>query len=161
MSLQTLKRKTEAIENAPVNIVNGFYINGGPRTLSYVGRSMKNSSVKTPFRGINPMGFNGDTGIASANSTVFAFPNIKSELNQAIDEHQISVKNTRSLIDTKYKWIHGGTTPNVWVQPHNNLESSERTKSLRVKTITGQCCNNYNDHYNEASIAKKYESLQR
>ena len=97
------------------------------------------------------MGFNGDTGIASANSTVFAFPNIKSELNQAIDEHQISVKNTRSLIDTKYKWIHGGTIPNVWVQPHNNLESSERTKSLRVKTITGQCCNNYNDHYNEYS----------
>ena len=123
MSLQTLKKKSEAITNTYAN-TNTFTINGGPRNLSYIGKSMKNSVVKTPFRGSLPVGYAGP-----GSPIVFANPHIKAELG-ATHTPQLSVRNTKSMIATKYKWING-QYPNVWTQPSNNLTSQEYTQYLK------------------------------
>jgi hypothetical protein len=70
------------------------------------------------------MGFNGNN---SDNTIVMAFPHIKAELGQApVNVPQMSVRSTKSMIATKYKWIKG-QYPNVWVQPSTNQSSSDRT----------------------------------
>jgi len=130
MSLHTLKKKADA--NSHSRSQDGsFAINGGARNLSYVGKSMRNSSVKTPFRGTIPMGFNGDVN----NSIVMAFPKLKADLGRTIP--QVSVRNTKSMIATKYKWL-GGQYPIYWTQPNMNLTSAERTAVARVSVFHEQ-----------------------
>ena len=129
MSIHILKKKADA--NSHTNGSTSFSINGGPRNLSYIGKSARNSSVRTPFRGVTPMGFN---GISSNNVIVMASPHIKAKLGQApINAPQMSVRSTKSMIATKYKWIKG-QYPNVWVQPNTNQSSSEHT-ALASMTI--------------------------
>jgi len=124
MSLQTLKKKSEATSYTSYANTKPFTINGGPRNLSYIGKSMKNSVVKTPFRGSLPVGYTGP-----GSSIVFANPPIKAELG-ATHTPQMSVRNTKSMIATKYKWING-QYPNLWVQPTTNLTSHEYTQQLK------------------------------
>jgi len=124
MSLQTLKKKSEATSYTSYANTKPFTINGGPRNLSYIGKSMKNSVVKTPFRGSLPVGYTG-----SGSSIVYANPSIKAELG-ATHTPQMSVRNTKSMIATKYKWING-QYPNLWVQPTTNLTSDEYTQQLK------------------------------
>jgi len=122
MSIHILKKKTDA--KSHTNGSANFTINGGSRNLSYIGKSMRNSSVRTPFRGVTPRGFNGNS---SSNVIIMAFPHIKAELGQApVNAPQMSVRSTKSMIATKYKWIKG-QYPNVWVQPSTNQSSSDRT----------------------------------
>lgn len=122
MSIHILKKKTDAKSHTSGS--TNFTINGGPRNLSYIGKSTRNSSVRTPFRGVTPMGFNGNR---LSNNIVMAFPHIKAELGQTHDNApQMSVRSTKSMIATKYKWIKG-QYPNVWVQPSTNQSSSDRT----------------------------------
>ena len=138
MSLHTLKKKVVATVLSPSashdSTSNGngsFSLNGGPRNLSYIGKSSRNSSVTTPFRGTIPMGFNGNTGMQ--NNIVVNFPTVKAELGQTAKNHiQPSVQTTKSMIATKYKWI-GGQYPNHWVQPTTNLSASERTAMSRMR----------------------------
>lgn len=127
MSLQTLKRKAEATSHKYEH-GRTFSINGGARNLSYVGKSMKNSTVKTPYRGTMPVNY-----VTGAN-TILANPPLKADIegNEA-NVHQPSVKNTASMIANKYKWIKGGQYPRVWVQPHGCITSEEHT--LNVKSV--------------------------
>jgi len=124
MSLQTLKKKSEATSYTSYANTKPFTINGGPRNLSYIGKSMKNSVVKTPFRGSLPVGYTGP-----GSSIVYANPPIKAELG-ATHTPQMSVRNTKSMIATNYKWING-QYPNLWVQPTTNLTSDEYTQQLK------------------------------
>lgn len=124
MSLQTLKKKSEATSHTYDN-TKPFTINGGPRNLSYIGKSMKNSTVKTPFRGTLPIGYAGP-----GSHIVYANPHIKAELGATPNTPQMSVRNTKSMIATKYKWING-QYPNLWVQPTTNLTSHEYTQHLK------------------------------
>ena len=125
MSLQTLKKKSEATSHTYAN-TKPFTINGGARNLSYIGKTMRNSVVKTPFRGTLPMGYAGP----GDSSIVFAHPSIKSELGATPNTPQMSVRNTKSMIATKHKWING-QYPNLWVQPTTNLTSHEYTQHLK------------------------------
>jgi len=129
MSLQTLKRKSEATSHKYEH-GNKFALNGGPRNLSYVGKSMKNSTVKTPYRGTLPVGF------VTGAKTIMANPPLKAELGAASsDAHQPSVQNTASMIATKYKWIKGGQYPRVWVQPDGCITAEEHTKNIKCVPI--------------------------
>ena len=64
MSIVALKRKTKAHyykgHSHGHNGENGFSINGSHRTIGYIGQDKKMSNVVTPFRGVLPMGFNGN-----------------------------------------------------------------------------------------------------
>ena len=123
MSLQTLKKKSDATSHTYAN-TKPFTINGGTRNLSYIGKNMRNSTVKTPFRGTLPMGYAG-----SGSSIVLAFPQVKAELRNTPSIPQMSVRNTKSMIATKYTWIKG-QYPNAWTQPSTNLTSHEHIQYL-------------------------------
>ena len=83
MSLQTLKKKSDATSHTYAN-TKPFTINGGTRNLSYIGKNMRNSTVKTPFRGTLPMGYAG-----SGSSIVLAFPQVKAELRSTSSTPQM------------------------------------------------------------------------
>ena len=123
MSLQTLKKKSDATSHTYAN-TKPFTINGGTRNLSYIGKTMRNSTVKTPFRGTLPVGYAG-----SGSSIVLAFPQVKAELRSTSSTPQMSVRNTKSMIATKYTWIKG-QYPNAWTQPSTNLTSHEHIQYL-------------------------------
>ena len=143
MSLQTLKKKTEAITHPHIN-GNTFTINGGPKNLSYIGKTMRNSIIRTPFRGTLPVNH-----INGTNTTyVMSYPPLKAEMGaMTANAYQRSVRNTKSMIATKYTWITG-QYPNVWVQPSSNLTSAEHARNIGIGTIfieknqrEGQCMN--------------------
>ena len=127
MSLQTLKKKSEAVSHNRDHH-STFSINGGSKTLSYIGKTSRNSSVRTPFRGTMPVGF-----VTNATmSPVMAFPLVKAEIGATSAEaYQRSVRNTKSMISTKYKWVKG-TYPSAVTQPTMNLTSSEHTQNVGV-----------------------------
>jgi hypothetical protein len=130
MSLQTLKKKSDATSHTYANI-KPFTINGGTRNLSYIGKTMRNSTVKTPFRGTLPMGYAGP-----GTSIVLAFPQVRAELRSTPSTPQMSVRNTKSMIATKYTWIKG-QYPHAWTQPNTNLTSHEHTQHLKtIPTFT-------------------------
>ena len=127
MSLQTLKKKSDTTAHNYIH-TSTFAINGGTRNLSYTGKSMENSSVRTPFRGILPVGYAG-----GGTSVVLAYPPLKAEIG-ATSTPQRSVRNTKSMIATKYTWITG-QYPNAWTQPNTNLTSAEHTQNLKSTSV--------------------------
>ena len=66
MSIATLKRKTNAqyvkVHSHGRDGGVGFSINGGRRSMSYIGKDQKISKLFTPFRGALPMDYNGPRG---------------------------------------------------------------------------------------------------
>ena len=125
MSLQTLKKKSDAITHSHDH-GNMFTINGGPKNLSYIGKTMRNSSVRTPFRGTLPVNY-----ITGSNTPpIMAYPPLKAEMGDTtVNSYQRSVRNTRSMIATKYTWIRG-QYPNAVTQPSGNLTSAEHTQNV-------------------------------
>lgn len=65
MSIVALKRKTNAVygkvHSHGYGGLSGFSINGGRRSMGYIGKDHLNSKVVTPFRGTEPMGLDGNT----------------------------------------------------------------------------------------------------
>lgn len=115
MSLQTLKLKAMSNAtnqaNSTLTKEGGFSLNSGPRQLNYTGKSMRNSSYKTPFKGSYPVNFNGNVDQHITYST-----GEKTTLRGAEPTMQKPVKNNKAMLASKYKWINGGVYPNVWVQ---------------------------------------------
>ncbi len=66
MSIATLKRKTNSlyakVHSHGRDGLNGFSINGARRGIGYIGKDQKRSAVFTPFRGMVPMGLDGNRG---------------------------------------------------------------------------------------------------
>ena len=127
MSLQTLKKKSEVMSHSHDH-GKIFTINGGPKNLSYIGKTMRNSSVKTPFRGTLPVNYANST----TTTPVMAYPPLKAEMGSTTtNAYQRSVRNTRSMISTKYTWIKG-QYPIAATQPNTNLTSAEHTQNVGV-----------------------------
>jgi hypothetical protein len=116
MSLQTLKLKAMSNATSQANSTSskegGFSLNSGPRQLNYIGKSMRNSSYKTPFKGSYPVNFNGNAD----QHITYSVCDSKVELRGMEPMMQKPVKNNKAMIASKYKWINGGVYPNVWVQ---------------------------------------------
>ena len=128
MSLQILKKKSDATSPTKDN-GKLFTINGGPKNLSYIGKNMRNSTVKTPFRGTLPVNY---VNNAATSSTVMVNPLAKAEMGSTTAQaYQRSVGNTKSMIASKYMWIRG-QYPNAVSQPCTNITSSEHTRNVGV-----------------------------
>lgn len=140
MSLQTMKLKintsgtgnTSAKNNIPPESNSGFTLHGGPRVLNYIGKQMHNSKIRTPYKGIYPVNYTTDT---KKNKNIVENCHITSSLRATAPANQRSVKNTKGMLTTKYKWIHGGGYPNYWVQPTEAQSYTDYVKDLRIKTI--------------------------
>lgn len=112
MSLTALKRKSQRYTNTISGKGNnGFSLAGGLRNIGSVGpTNLAKSVTRTRFRGVAPMGNGGCCGsyvinVCNSGSCCVNDPNVIKP----------SVKNTRGMIDNKYKWMNG-TYPNWWVQ---------------------------------------------
>ena len=132
MSLQTLKKKS----SVSVSTNGSFSLNGGPRTLSYIGKTSKNSSIGTPMKGVVPVNSSGDN-----KSVIFKFPVLKAALGQT-KNIQTSTKTTNGMIATKYKWIEHSQYPNHWVQPANNPSASDYITKKRLQIVQATECSN-------------------
>jgi hypothetical protein len=89
---------------------------------------MRNSSVRTPFRGTRPMNYSNN----STTPPIMAYPPLKAEMGgTTANAYQRSVRNTRSMIATKYTWIKG-QYPSAVTQPSTNLTSAEHTRNVGV-----------------------------
>ena len=136
MSLATFKQKTKRYTN---NISgsgsNGFSLSGGLRNIGSVGpTNLAKSVTRTRFRGNAPMGNGGCCG-----NYVINISNSGSCCSNDSSIVKPSVKNTRGMIDTKYKWM-SSTYPNWWVQNTSteNYIQSEHIRKVK-ETATARC----------------------
>ena len=121
----------------------GFSINGGIRTGSYIGQSMRMSKSGTPFRGEHAMGAGGLRGRYYHANPVFNLSLAKSSVEGS--QYMFikpSVLSTKGMLEKKYKWIHSGQYPNNWVQPDSNLPYNSSYQmyvdNLMAKTVLNE-----------------------
>ena len=136
MSLATLKQKSKIYTNhISGKGNNGFSLAGGLRNIGAVGpTNLAKSVTRTRFRGIAPMGSGGCCG-----NYIINVSNSGSCCVNDPDIIKSSVKNTKGMIDTKYKWM-SSTYPNWWVQntSNENYDQSEHIRKVK-ETVTGRC----------------------
>ena len=92
---------------------NGFSINGGSRSASYIGKESKMSRNGTPFYGQNPIGFGGSCGRYPQSEPLFNMSNVKADVNGGQCEFvKQSVLSNKGMLETRFRWIHNGVYPN-------------------------------------------------
>ena len=119
MSIATLKKKSRVVYGERVNSStvsqNGFSLNGIKRVIGSVGQTnLAKSVTRTPFKGTEPKGRGG--GKPCRLSGRFAricgssgYPTVVSNSGSCSTNQilvKLSTKNTKGMINTKYKWIH-------------------------------------------------------
>jgi hypothetical protein len=169
MSLHTLAKKagvTTPIYSRPTNDNGLFTLNSGPRTLSYTGKHMINSAVRTPFKGIHPVNFRTNrmsTGGGHSmgghsnhvdNGVIEAACDVRVNIHGNAPAVQPSSVSARAMVFNKYKWIKSGTFPNVWVQP-GQQSSNEYTAKVRSKIASPSCAPPTDPKTNEACDCEK------
>ena len=165
MSLQALKLKSNTINSNQSK--EGFSLSGGPRTTSYVGKSMRNSPNGTRYKGSYPVNFSQTEGVISKATMC----NQIIELRGNAPSQQKSVGNNKSMISSRNKWIHGGVYPNVWVQPVKEMSYEEYTKQrvLRedcengrnIPTQGGEDCCDCEDAFEGSNVKIYYRPIDK
>ena len=126
----------------------GFSINGGRRSNSYIGKESKFSSTGTPFRGAHPRGNGGSNGEYKQAQPVYnAGPAIVEIQGNQHKYIKPSVLSTTGMIATKYRWIRG-MYPNAWVQPQytgNQSDSNSQGVYISKKTTANTCVTDINN----------------
>ena len=127
----------------------GFSINGGTRSPGYVGKSMAFSKNGTPFLGQFARGTGGIGGRYPNPQSVFNSPPVRGiTQGQQAEYIKPSVLTTKGMLEKKYKWIHNGQYPNVWVQPvYPNGSMSDNASQLlyiQQKAAANICVNDTN-----------------
>ena len=133
MSIATLKKKTQSQYNNSSVGQKQFSINGTLRNQGYVGQTMLSRSLpKTLAKGGSLRGVGGCCG------TFIVHPVVQSGINYFNNPNIVkpSVKNTRGMIQEKYKWVNR-PEPFSSVKPKINTISSQsdRIKKLHNSTI--------------------------
>ena len=120
----------------------GFSINGGRRSNSYIGKDRKFSVTGTPFRGVEPRGNGGSNGeYKQAQPAYNAGPAIVDIRGNQYKYVKPSVLSTTGMIATKYRWIRG-VYPNYWVQPlytGNQVDSGSQGLYVHTKSAANAC----------------------
>ena len=115
MSIATLKKKSSHIHSKNISRgSDGFSIYGNRRILSssLVGAdSFNRSKNRTRFKGSEPVGHGGCCGKYNKNIMNSGRQNFNDT-----SEVKLSVKNTKGMLSTRYKWLNR-TYPYFMVQP--------------------------------------------
>jgi len=128
---------------------NGFSLNGGVRSASYIGKSYRFSKNGTPYIGQFPIGYGGTNGRYPPSQSLMNFPEVR---GQTSGKQYLFVKpsvlSTKGMLEKKYKWINNGQYPNVWVQPvygNTNLsDNASQSVYIQNKSAANICVNNTN-----------------
>ena len=136
MSIATLKKKSRVVYgervNSPTVSQNGFSLNGIKRIIGTVGpTNLAKSVTRTPFKGAEPKGHGGGkpcrlSGRFARTCGSSGYPKIVSNSGSCSTSQtliKLSTKNTKGMIDTKYKWIHSAY-PRYWVHEVNKINDA-------------------------------------
>ena len=140
----------------------GFSINGGRRSGTYIGKSMGMSKNGTSFRGTEAMGSGGHYGAYYNKEPVLVMSLAKTDVEGSQYAYiKPSVLSSKGMLEQKYKWIHSGQYPNYWVQPDANLSLNFSYQAyvdkLAAKNITVTEINN-SDKFSGLCTATKCNS---
>ena len=131
---------------------NGFSLQGGRRTNSYIGKTYAMSTNGTPFYGVFPVGNGGCCGTYPQSQPVFNCPEAK--VITRGKQYQFikpSVLSTKGMLEKKYMWINNGKYPNYWVQPvycNNNLsDNASQEVYIHNKAAQNITVNNTNAYW--------------
>jgi len=127
----------------------GFSINGGRRSVGYIGKSMAFSKNGTPFRGQFPIGWGGTHGKYPRSQPLLNFPPV---LGDTEGKQYIYIKpsvlSTKGMLEKRYRWINNGQYPNYWVQPvygNSNLsDNASQAVYVQTKAAANVCVNDTN-----------------
>ena len=152
MSTHTLNKKIQA---SGTNFSHshkskeGFSLHSGPRNLSYIGKSSRNSTVQTTYIGIYPKNYvHNSTTTNNADIPRLCDEKVKIHGNQP--NNHSSVLGTKSMLRNRFKWIHSGSYPNNVVQPSldqgydtyiKKIKSCQIRKNAFSKPVTTPCDN--------------------
>lgn len=125
----------------------GFSLNGGHRSIGYVGKSMAMSKNGTPFRGTQPLGNGGHYGQYATPRPVY---NADEVIAQGEEWAYVkpSVLSTYGMLSKKYRWIKNGQYPNYWVQPNYTgmqTDTASQGMYLHEKTTANMCVTDVNN----------------
>lgn len=128
--------------DTPIETVSaaGFSINGTKRNVHGVGRDMRmNSTVRTPFRGVYPVGHGGRNGHYVSQPILLATPpGILAELPDRVAP---TVVNAGNMPPSRHKWVHSAGYPLVWVQPqHTGNQVSSYDELYRRRNSEAVLC---------------------
>jgi len=122
---------------------SGFSVNGPYRNIGGVGKTMHFSKRGTPFRGTQPRGSGGQDGTYNTTGNIFYNVNEVNVLATQKDYVKPSVLSNYGMLERKYKWIHGGTQPNIVVKNIFNSGNLSDTKSqeqyIKNLSAANQC----------------------
>ena len=144
MSIAILKRKTFRGGNPRVDPISGighdgFSLNGCLRNIGGVGQFRMVSNVtRTLFKGNTPVGWGGCCG---------TYPQYISNSGNCPKSNDPSIvkrstKNTKGMLDEKYKGIFYGTYPNTWLKDDDNSYRITDTHSQYIESLSwnyGSC----------------------
>lgn len=131
MSIVVLKRKSRRYQEPISGRKNGgFALNGTRRNIGAVGPTNlgKSSVTRTRFRGAEPMGSGGCCGGYKRviNNSGSCCVNDSSIV-------KLSAKNTRGMIDTKYKWTKSAW-PRTTTKPQDSMPDNY-TQGQHIKNV--------------------------
>lgn len=131
MSIVTMKRKTWSQKNLSGHGA-GFSLNGSLRNIGF--RDYQMSKSGTPFKGTHPMGHGGHCG------AYYNTDEVMNVCNKPCDTMiKPSTVSFKGMIETKYKWIHGGQYPNYWVK-----DSTPLNMYISDKVVNNMCVTDTN-----------------
>ena len=144
-----MKRKTWSQKNLSGHGA-GFSLNGSSRNIGF--RDYQMSKSGTPFKGAYPVGHGG--------GAYFAADVLMNVCDRPCDTIiKPSTVSTRGMLETKYKWIHGGQYPNYWVKDSEPLNSAQGVY-ISDKITDNMCVTDTNKpNVYEGNVAKKGPTL--
>ena len=128
----------------------GFSLNGGTRSVGGVGKGSAFSKSGTPFFGLHPQGYGGTSGTyPTSSSPVFNMPDSRVDTQgKQYAFIKPSVLSTSGMIRKRFRWIHSGQYPNVWVQPvygnTNMVDNASQLMYIQKKTSANICVEDTN-----------------
>lgn len=135
MSIVTLKKKTNTQYNNMSVGVPQFSINGGYRSLTYIGKSAQQDHYpRTLINGDVVRGHGGCCGNYNRPGIVYSNDTVSFQDSSVIKP---SVLGTRGMLQTRFRWITR-PQPFATVKPDSNMnlnDSSDRTDRLKSCAI--------------------------
>jgi len=127
----------------------GFSINGGRRSGSYIGQSMAMSKHGTPYRGVHAQGWGGTQGRYPVAEPLFNMTPAKAFVEGIQAEYiKPSVLSNRGMLRKKYRWAYTGGYPVNWVQPvyptGSLSDNASQLLYIQTKAAANICVNDVN-----------------
>jgi hypothetical protein len=149
MSIVALKRKTWSQKNLSGHST-GFSLNGSSRNIGF--RDYQMSKSGTPFKGSYPVGHGGGAYFSSD-----AVLNVRDQPCDTMIKP--STVSSGGMLQTKYKWIHGGQYPNYWVKDSQPLNATQG-QYITNKITDNMCVTDTNKpNVYEGNIANRGPTL--